>query len=315
MKEAVLVNEQPNDSQTEVVTQDRPRRQREPSVPEVAERIAVGLGVDENLTRARIHQIVWDFGRTQAQVLYAETLEHQDGQALAERFFQLVETRGVKKQRASKRQREAPSGEQGQSYELAEMIAEQLGEAEPGPRQMIARSIQVLGVEAVLALLQHTHDLEAAGGVPVPDGSRRRTIGGVYFYLVRQQVSHAQRKQIFPYHGPKTPPKTVSTGNSKPAVMTWADRGPALEEAEADKGEAKTMKLTITGRPGKIVERATCVVFLMQQTPKIPSLPAGLPVPPLDQVGATRYSVYIAAKQWKKVAEAIKDESDALIIE
>jgi molybdopterin-guanine dinucleotide biosynthesis protein len=32
-------------------------------------------------------------------------------------------------------------------------------------------------------------------------------------------------------------------------------------------------------------------------------------------VEATRYSVYITAKQWKKVAEAIADPEDVLIVE
>jgi len=75
------------------------------------------------------------------------------------------------------------------------------------------------------------------------------------------------------------------------------------------------VKMTVIGRPGKIVERGTCVVLAMQQAAKIPALPAGLPLPPVDQVEATTYSVYISAKQWKKVAEAIKDEEDVLIVE
>jgi len=44
-------------------------------------------------------------------------------------------------------------------------------------------------------------------------------------------------------------------------------------------------------------------------------LPAGLPLPSVEQVEATRYNVYIAAKQWRKVAEAIADPEDVLIVE
>jgi hypothetical protein len=44
----------------------------------------------------------------------------------------------------------------------------------------------------------------------------------------------------------------------------------------------------------------------------VPSLPRGLPTPPSTP---TNYVVYIAAKQWRKVAEAIGDPEDVLIIE
>jgi hypothetical protein len=43
-----------------------------------------------------------------------------------------------------------------------------------------------------------------------------------------------------------------------------------------------------------------------------PSLPKGLPTPPSTP---TNYVVYIASEQWRKVAEAIKDPEDVLIIE
>jgi hypothetical protein len=48
------------------------------------------------------------------------------------------------------------------------------------------------------------------------------------------------------------------------------------------------------------------------QTSKTPSLPKGLPAPPNSP---TSYTVYIAPKQWTKVAEAIRDPEDALILE
>ena len=45
---------------------------------------------------------------------------------------------------------------------------------------------------------------------------------------------------------------------------------------------------------------------------KVPALPKGLPTPP---AAPTKYTVYISSKQWKKVAEAIRDPEDVLIIE
>ena len=45
---------------------------------------------------------------------------------------------------------------------------------------------------------------------------------------------------------------------------------------------------------------------------KVPALPKGLPTPP---AAPTKYTVYIAAKQWRKVEQAIADPEDVLIVE
>src|SRR3712207_6927149 len=39
-------------------------------------------------------------------------------------------------------------------------------------------------------------DVEANGGILIPDGSRKRTLGGIFFYLVRTQVSDDEAIQI-----------------------------------------------------------------------------------------------------------------------
>ena len=72
------------------------------------------------------------------------------------------------------------------------------------------------------------------------------------------------------------------------------------------------MKVTLIGRPGKILERGECIMTAMP-TMKIPALPKGVPMP--DAATQTQILVYIGAKQWKKVAAAIEHEDDALIVE
>ncbi len=71
------------------------------------------------------------------------------------------------------------------------------------------------------------------------------------------------------------------------------------------------MKITVTGRPGQAVAQGQAVVLtLMSET--VPDLPKGLPEPP----ASTRYTVFVARKQWAKVAEALAaDPEDAAIIE
>jgi hypothetical protein len=71
------------------------------------------------------------------------------------------------------------------------------------------------------------------------------------------------------------------------------------------------MKITLIGRPGSIVEKGSVVVTTMQNQ-KSPALPKALPALPSNP---TIYTVYIARKQWRKVADAIKDSEDQLIIE
>jgi hypothetical protein len=72
------------------------------------------------------------------------------------------------------------------------------------------------------------------------------------------------------------------------------------------------MKITLIGRPGRIVEKGEVVLTSMQQGGKAPSLPQGLPPLPTEP---TTYILYIARKQWQKVAKAITNPEDALIVE
>ncbi len=82
--------------------------------------------------------------------------------------------------------------------ELAATIAEQLGESQGGPIGQIRRLVECLGADVALALLEETKQVEASGGMMLPDGSRRRTPGGVYFHLIKGRISGEDRAFIFP---------------------------------------------------------------------------------------------------------------------
>src|SRR5260370_32613489 len=101
--------------------------------------------------------------------------------------------------------------------EVGHLIAEQQGEAAAAPGQTIHRSVRVGGVEAPLALLQKTHEIEEAGGMLLSDGSRRRTVGGVYFWLLRQATSTEQRNRIFPPMGSARPKSAPGTQQPQPS--------------------------------------------------------------------------------------------------
>jgi PHAX RNA-binding domain-containing protein len=91
----------------------------------------------------------------------------------------------------------------------AQQIATALGETEPVPLMHIRRIVQTLGSERALQLLEQARTVEAQGGLPVVDGSRRRTPGGVFFRLVREQTTPAERSRIWPWTKkakPRQPP-------------------------------------------------------------------------------------------------------------
>ena len=79
---------------------------------------------------------------------------------------------------------------------IAAAIAAQLGETERGPRATIWRIVRTIGVERTQAFVDQALEAEAKGGMLVPDGSRKRTLGGIFFYLVRTQVSDDEAMQI-----------------------------------------------------------------------------------------------------------------------
>ncbi len=71
----------------------------------------------------------------------------------------------------------------------AAAIAAQLGETHAGARATIWRTVRTIGPERAQAFVVLALDVEANGGMLIPDGSRKRTLGGIFFYLVRTQVT------------------------------------------------------------------------------------------------------------------------------
>ncbi len=83
---------------------------------------------------------------------------------------------------------------------ITDEIAAQLGETEPTARKTIKRAVRILGPARVQALLKRTLETERTGGLLLPDGSRRRTPGGVFFYLIRMSVEPKERYKILRPH-------------------------------------------------------------------------------------------------------------------
>lgn len=71
------------------------------------------------------------------------------------------------------------------------------------------------------------------------------------------------------------------------------------------------MKISMTGRPGRVIEQGNVIITAMQQN-RAPALPKGLPDPPTDP---TIYTLYFTRKQWERVNDVVADPEDLLIIE
>jgi len=198
------------------------------------------------------------------------------------------------------------------------MIAEQLGETGEVQKQQLVMIVRALGRTQARTLLDETLQIESQGGMMLPDQSRRRTPGGVYFQLAytKGQPKEGRKLRRPAYKKPDENQERAGTSpvpqvkQDQVLTLTWEDRIAVIQEASAQKGNAN-VKITLVGRPGKIVDRGTCIVTVMESS-KVPALPKGLPTPTAT---STKYAVYIASKQWKKVAEAITDPEDALIVE
>jgi len=199
-------------------------------------------------------------------------------------------------------------------------IAAQFGETEDEPKRLIKRALRLLGEEQVHAIVARALEVEAAGGMLLPDGSRRRTVGGVFFYLLRTTIGQKDWYRIFRpqttaswAHGAQGAPDALTNGPATAAAATpfdWATFSAAAIEAMSERGEATTVKITLIGKPGTVVERGD-VVLVAMRSEKAPSFPKGVPAPESPQ---TDYMALVGMKQWRKVAEALAANPDDKVI-
>lgn len=78
---------------------------------------------------------------------------------------------------------------------VAKLVRKALGEKAPASYAQIHHIIRIVGTDAALALLRRTLEVEAAGGMMLADGSRRRTPGGVFFQLAEEDPALKERRQ------------------------------------------------------------------------------------------------------------------------
>jgi hypothetical protein len=148
------------------------------------------------------------------------------------------------------------------------LTAEHLAEVLQEPKIPLLRQVlRLLGPDRTTAALVDTLQVEANGGMLTKAGDRRRTPGGVFFQLVKERASTRERQRLFPRSPSQKPPAPVSSqgqpqGQASPQALTWDEVSPIIQTlVTAPAGEARAMKVTLIGRPGKVEVRQQCAVF------------------------------------------------------
>lgn len=194
-------------------------------------------------------------------------------------------------------------------YTTADMIAEHLREEDVGAWRRILRIVVACGVDFSLDALRETYIIESNGGLLIEDKSRRRTMGGVWFHLIKHSISDELRDQLFQF----VPRKQARSQKPKKVIepFPWTDRKRVLQAALKGPGKVRIVKVTLVGRPVHVIEEPQCVIMAMKDTPRTSSLPKGLPEMPKN---TTTYGVYLSLKHWARVKDALQNPDDELII-
>jgi hypothetical protein len=202
--------------------------------------------------------------------------------------------------------------------QLARQIADQLSERDPTPFGQIRRILQTIGPERMQAFVGQALEIEARGGMMLPDGSRKRTLGGVFFRLGRTQVSSAEAAAIQPSWQQRKQRRKAQQQKRQPASppaelppFQWEAADRILPDILQQAGEATTVKLTLVGRPNQVVERQGVIILGFRRA-TTPSLPKRLPALPPHP---TTYMIFVSHKLWQKMEAALTNPDDQLIIE
>lgn len=98
------------------------------------------------------------------------------------------------------------SGKDGLTIQAAQ-IADELGETKKFPRNQIKHVLWALGRQQTLDLVKRAKAIHAGEGMVIPSGTRKRTLGGCFFYLCYSIGKPLDgRKLTRPEWKPRTPP-------------------------------------------------------------------------------------------------------------
>ena len=223
---------------------------------------------------------------------------------------------------ASDTQKHHPHNQKGQLTKaertLARRIADELNEREPGQHALIRRIVGHLGVGLSLVFLQKAHEAEEQGGMVLQDGTTRRTPGGVFFRIVKDQAKdygHPDIGTLFWNHPKRVgPPPPPTPPKERPKPLFWMERLDILSQL-AEQGKSGMITTAVLKVIGKVTEHydhpSGCTVLRLVST-ITPAVPRGVPAP---QETPTIYAIYLGNRLWGRIAQAATDSEDEIIVE
>lgn len=187
---------------------------------------------------------------------------------------------------------------------IVEDIAQQLEETNPTALEQIGLLIKVIGAERCYRYLELAREIHERGGLKTADGSRARTFGGVFFFVCRGRMNMPEHQKVWP---------NTTHPHQKNFVMrpTWEEIAEAAAEVKNEPGEARTAKLVMVARPGKVIPKGDVVMMTITYE-AVPQLHKEFP---RFQPTPTIYLVCMTAKQWRKVEQPIRKPEERLVLE
>lgn len=83
-------------------------------------------------------------------------------------------------------------------HAAADMISLKLGEVDRIPRAQVRRIVELCGEDFANQLLEDAVKLHEDGNMMTQDGTRTRTLGGIFFRLARDRMQPEDREKTFP---------------------------------------------------------------------------------------------------------------------
>lgn len=194
------------------------------------------------------------------------------------------------------------------SNTLVNEIAKRLQEKESKPIGQIRKIFEICGEEFANLMVDNAVLLYQNEGILTQQGDRKRTLGGVFFYLVRGSIPTDLSEEIFPQ-------KSKRNAQER---LTWGKQHKYVQKALKQKlGEVKDVNITVSGVPQHIEflkDKDLVMVALTDRVESYQSFPHGVIQPPTEPV---KFFVYIGMKQWKKKAGTLftKDPEAVLTVE
>ena len=121
--------------------------------------------------------------------------------------------------------------------DAAQEISDTLHEADKQPRSQIQRIVQLCGVQFTRNLVNEALKIEEGGGMMIADMSRRRTLGGIFFYQARRRMSYRMQRGIFQYGKKKADQNKQQKG--KGDQQPKGEKAPKSADKPASKKQQK----------------------------------------------------------------------------